>query len=70
MYFGGTWDSAYAAPLEMLDPEGNPIRGGLLIAHYGTGTYVYTGIAFFRSLPAGVPGPVRLFLNILALGGR
>lgn len=70
LYFGGTWDPAYTAPLEMEDPEGNPIRGGLLIAKYGEGTYVYTGIAFFRSIPAGVPGPVRLFLNILALGGE
>ena len=40
-------------------------KGGLLLAHYGKGTYIYTGYAFFRQLPAGVPGAVRLFVNLL-----
>ena len=42
-------------------------EGGLLVAPVGKGTYVYTGIAFFRELPAGVPGAYRLFMNLLAL---
>jgi hypothetical protein len=41
-------------------------KGGLLVAHYGKGTYIYTGYAFFRQLPAGVPGAVRLFVNLVS----
>ncbi|MGD2135530.1 MAG: PIG-L family deacetylase, partial [Gemmatimonadales bacterium] len=70
LYFAGDWDEAYMPLLEMRDPELAPVRGGLLVADYGEGTYVYTGISFFRSLPAGVPGAVRVFLNLLALGGE
>ncbi len=68
LYFAGTWDDRYRPLLEMQDPGMAPVRGGLLVARYGEGTYVYTGISFFRSLPAGVPGAARLFLNVLALG--
>ena len=70
LYFAGTWDDRYTPLLEMADPGMQPVRGGLLLADYGDGTYVYTGISFFRALPAGVPGAFRLFLNILALGRR
>jgi hypothetical protein len=42
----------------------------LLVASVGKGTYVYTGLSFFRQLPAGVPGAYRLFANLLALGGK
>ena len=44
-----------------------PLSGGLLISAVGMGTYVYTGLSFFRQLPAGVPGAFRLFANLLAL---
>jgi hypothetical protein len=52
----------------MHDPGDPPLKGGLLVARLGRGTYVYTGISFFRQLPAGVPGAWRLFANLLALG--
>ncbi|HEX9727687.1 MAG TPA: PIG-L family deacetylase [Gemmatimonadales bacterium] len=68
LYFAGTWDSAYTPLLEMTDPDRPPIRGGLLVAALGKGTYVYTGLSFFRALPAGTPGAFRLFLNLLGLG--
>jgi hypothetical protein len=68
LYFAHEWDPAYTPLLEMADPGSPPLRGGLLVAPYGDGTYVYTGISFFRALPAGVPGAYRLFLNLLALG--
>ena len=45
-------------------------KGGLLVATVGKGTYVYTGLSFFRQLPAGVPGAFRLFANLLALADR
>jgi hypothetical protein len=68
LYFAHTWDDQYRPALEMADPGEVPLRGGLLIAKYGRGTYVYTGLSFFRELPAGVPGAFRLFANLLALG--
>ncbi len=69
LYFAGVWDAAYEPLLEMKDPDSDPIRGGLLVADYGEGVYVYTGISFFRALPAGVVGAYKLFLNLLALAG-
>ena len=68
LYFAGAWDDAYTPLLEMADPGGKPVRGGLLTAEYGEGTYVYTGLSFFRAIPAGVPGAYRLLLNLLDPG--
>ncbi|HKP74132.1 MAG TPA: hypothetical protein VJT67_01255, partial [Longimicrobiaceae bacterium] len=70
LYFAHTWAPEYTPLLEMADPGESPMRGSLLIAKYGRGTYVYTGLAFFRQLPEGVPGAWRLFANLLALGSR
>ena len=68
LYFAGTWDDAFKPLLSMADPDGDEKRGSLIIAKLGEGHYVYTGLAFFRQLPAGVPGAYRLFANLLALG--
>jgi hypothetical protein len=51
----------------MHDPGEPPRDGGLLVARVGKGAYVYTGLSFFRQLPAGVPGAFRLFANLLAV---
>lgn len=67
LYFAGSWDEAYTPLLAMADPGGEPLEGSLLVASLGEGTYVYSGLAFFRQLPAGVPGAYRLFANLLAL---
>jgi hypothetical protein len=67
LYFAATWDSAYTPVLEMHDPGMPPLRGALLVGKYGSGTWVYTGLSFFRALPAGVPGAFRLFFNLLSL---
>lgn len=69
LYFAGSWDDRYTPLLAMADPGEEPLHGGLLAAQHGDGMYVYSGLAFFRQVPAGVPGAVRLFLNLLA-GGR
>jgi LmbE family N-acetylglucosaminyl deacetylase len=72
LYFPRTWDTTYVPVLETHDP-GAPVtelKGGLLIAPLGRGTYVYTGLSFFRQLPAGVPGAYRLFVNLLGLKRR
>lgn len=68
LYMPSTWEAAYTPLLELQDPDQPAQRGGLLVAGLGKGTYVYTGLAFFRQLPAGVPGAYRLFANLLALG--
>jgi len=65
LYFMSQWDSNFTPLLESHDPGESEQKGGLLIAHYGKGTYIYTGYAFFRQLPAGVPGAVRLFVNLI-----
>ena len=65
LYFAHDWDPAYTPLLEMGD-AGERLRGGLLVAPLGRGLYVYTGLSFFRQLPAGVPGAYRLFANLLA----
>jgi LmbE family N-acetylglucosaminyl deacetylase len=67
LYFARSWDPHYHAVLETHDPGEAPLEGGLLVARVGRGTYVYTGLSFFRQLPAGVPGAFRLFANLLAL---
>jgi LmbE family N-acetylglucosaminyl deacetylase len=67
LYFMGTWDDHFAPLLACHDPGEDPQKGGLLRARYGKGTYIYTGYAFFRQLPAGVPGAVRLYVNLLSV---
>ncbi len=67
LYFAHSWDPAYRPLLAMADPGGPEQRGALLVADVGKGKYVYTGLALFRQLPAGVPGGYRLFANLLAL---
>jgi len=67
IYFAGESDSAYLRPLAFTDPKEDPQSGGLLIAEYGKGYYVYTGIVFFRQLPAAVPGAYRLMVNLISL---
>lgn len=69
LYFPSSWDARYDAPLAMQDPGEKALAGGLLAVRYGKGSYVHTSLAFFRQLPAGVPGALRLFANLLA-GGR
>jgi LmbE family N-acetylglucosaminyl deacetylase len=66
LYFWTQFDSKYTPLLAMNDPDEPELNGGLVYAHYGKGTYIYTGLAFFRQLPEGVPGAYRLFVNLLS----
>jgi hypothetical protein len=68
LYFMSDWDSHFKPLLASHDPGEAPQEGGLLRARYGKGTYIYTGYAFFRQLPAGVPGAIRLYANLLNAG--
>ncbi|MGZ4836865.1 MAG: PIG-L family deacetylase, partial [Terriglobales bacterium] len=66
LYFMDKWDDHFKPLLSCHDPGEDAQKGGLLRAQYGKGTYIYTGYAFFRQLPAGVPGAVRLYVNLLS----
>jgi LmbE family N-acetylglucosaminyl deacetylase len=68
LYFMDQWDNNFKPLLASHDPGESPQKGGLLRAQYGKGTYIYTGYAFFRQLPAGVPGAIRLYVNLLSAG--
>jgi LmbE family N-acetylglucosaminyl deacetylase len=68
LYFPNEWDANYEALLSMNDEGENPKDGGLLIAKYGEGHYIYTGLSFFRQLPEGVAGAYKLFANIVSAG--
>ncbi len=68
IYFPNQWDEHFTPILAFNDPGESPLKGGLLVAQYGKGYFVYTGLVFFRELPAGVPGAFRLFANLISLG--
>lgn len=66
LYFAGPFDAKYVPLLEGSDPGEKPGRGILIVARHGKGSFVYTGLALFRQLPAGVPGGYRLFANLIS----
>ncbi len=68
LYFPAGWDERYTAILSSHDPGEEPKDGGLLVADYGKGHFIYTGYSWFRELPAGVPGAYRIFANLLSYG--
>jgi len=68
LYFPDEWSSEYTPILSMQDKGETPKEGSLLVAPYGEGHYIYTGLSFFRELPAGVSGAYRLFSNMLSIG--
>lgn len=70
IYFAEPFDGQYQTPLSMADPNESTQKGGLIIADYGKGKFVYTGLVFFRELPAGVPGAYRLLANLIALNKK
>ena len=68
LYFPSAWSDQYTPILSMKDKGETPKLGSLLIAKYGKGNYIYTGLSFFRELPAGVSGAYKLFANMLSVG--
>ncbi|MDN3203599.1 PIG-L family deacetylase [Algoriphagus sediminis] len=65
LYFVGEMADQYDTPLVLNEPGEDPTNGSLLYAKYGEGTFIYTGISFFRQLPAGVAGATKLFVNMI-----
>ena len=68
LYFPNKWSEEYTSILSMHDKGETAKNGSLLIAKYGKGNYIYTGLSFFRELPAGVSGAYKLFANMLSVG--
>lgn len=68
LYFPNEWSEEFTPVLSMSDKGESATQGSLLVAKYGKGHYIYTGLSFFRELPAGVPGAYRLFSNMLSIG--
>ncbi len=68
LYFSDNWDNHYTTVFASHDEGENDLKGSLLYTKYGKGVFIYTGISFFRQLPAGVPGAFRLFVNLISAG--
>jgi len=68
LYFSDEWSNEFTPVLSMNDEGETPKNGSLLVAKYGKGYYIYTGLSFFRQFPAGVSGAYRLFANMLSIG--
>lgn len=70
LYYPDQWDPAFSALLSANDKGEKPKNGGLLVAKYGKGHYIYTGLSFFRELPEGVPGAFRLLSNMISISSK
>ncbi len=68
LYFPDSWNDNFTPILSMHDKNETPKNGSLLVAKYGEGYYIYTGISFFRQFPEAVPGAYRLFANLISIG--
>lgn len=68
LYFATSWDKRYQPLFSMNDKGEVPKLGSLLVTDYGKGKFIFTGLSFFRELPAGVPGAYRLFVNLISYG--
>lgn len=68
LYFPQKWSPEYEAVISSNDPDSPAMDGGILVAKYGKGNYVYTSLSWFRELPAGVPGAYRVFVNLISMG--
>lgn len=67
LYYPSSWDPKYQPVISSHDPGEKPKESAILVAEYGKGHYIYTGLSFFRELPAGVPGAYRLITNMIEL---
>ena len=68
LYYPRDWDPQFHALLQSNDPGEGPLKGGLLVADYGRGHYIYTSMVWYRQLRAGVPGAYRMLANMISYG--
>ena len=67
-YFADQWDNRYQTIIAGHDPGEKDLDGGMLFTHYGKGDFIFSGYAWFRQLPEGVPGAYRIFVNMISAG--
>ncbi len=67
LYFANEWDKNYTPLISCNDPGEEEKKGGLIVAKYGKGHFIYSGLSFFRQLPDGVPGAYKLLINMIEL---
>ncbi|RZK25805.1 MAG: LmbE family protein, partial [Hymenobacter sp.] len=70
LYYPSAWDSHYQPVIASHDPGETDKASAILVAPYGKGRYIYTGLSLFRELPAGVPGAFRVLANLVESGGK
>jgi LmbE family N-acetylglucosaminyl deacetylase len=70
LYYPKEWDAHYVPLFSTNDPGEAPLKGGLLVARYGKGNYIYTSMVWYRELRAGVPGAYRMFANMISYGHK
>jgi len=70
LYYPKTWDAKYVELFSTNDPGEKPLTGGLLVADYGKGKYIYTSMVWYRQLRAGIPGAYRMFANMISHGHK
>lgn len=70
LYFTSEMDKNYSTPLTMNDPGEQPNQGSMIFTTFGKGTYTYTGLSWFRQLPAGIPGAIKIFVNLIEQAGE
>ena len=68
LYFPNKWGKEFSPVISFQENGDKPMEGSLLVAKYGKGHYIYTGLSFFRELPAGVPGAYKLLTNMISIG--
>jgi LmbE family N-acetylglucosaminyl deacetylase len=70
LYYPKEWDPQFHALLQSNDPGEAPLKGGLLVADYGRGHYIYSSMVWYRELRAGVPGAYRMLANMISYGAK
>ncbi|TVT43488.1 LmbE family protein [Hymenobacter setariae] len=70
LYYPSQWDAHYQPVIASHDPGETEKQSAILVAPYGKGRYIYTGLSLFRELPAGVPGAYRILANLVESGGK
>ena len=70
LYYPSAWDAHYQPVIASHDPDETDKKSAILVAPYGKGRFIYTGLSLFRELPAGVPGAFRILANLVESGGK
>lgn len=68
LYYAENWAAEFEPVISGNDPGEKDLTGGILFSRYGKGVFIYTGLSFFRELPAGIPGAYKLFVNLISAG--